>query len=211
MPDEDETAGASYLAALRQSKNSGSAAAPARVPETGVPGRGNVNSPPQLSPLPSDKRKSPRYKCTGSVRLQQSASAAPLWASFTDISLSGCYVESAAPYPRGAPIQMKLDVNGFHVEARGEVRVAYPGLGMGVAFTSMSEADRGHLRELVHSIARPSVLMGLRVAPQRGLIGPAETPSITNPAVALRAMVTFFENRHMMGREDFLKILRGNQ
>ena len=40
----------------------------------------------------------------------------------------------------------------------------------------------------------------------------AETlPGVANPAATLQDMSNFFEDRHMMGREEFLRILLKNQ
>src|SRR5579863_827376 len=211
---DEEDAGAAYLAALKQSRApAGAGAAPARAldpssnPQAGdaVPS-GKTNNPNQ------EKRKSPRYQCSGKVRLQPSGSGASTWATFTDISIRGCYIESAVPYPQGAMLDLKLDANGFHIEATGEVRVAYPGLGMGISFSKMLEADRGRLHDLVSSISPRSVIMGARLPTESVLMARPNAPvAVTNPSGALQAMQKFFENRHMMGREEFLKILRDSQ
>ena len=50
---------------------------------------------------------------------------------------------------------MKLEANGVRVETKGNVRVSYPYLGMGIAFAEMSEENRGPLRELLATISRP--------------------------------------------------------
>ena len=135
-----------------------------------------------------------------------------IWTTFTDISLHGCYVEATTTYRVGVKLGLKLEANGFRVEAIGEVRVSYPHLGMGIAFSQMSEEDRERLRELVRSISRPSVILGARVAtPTPSTLQPEGSPQVANPAAALQAMVNFFEDRHMMGREEFLRILRKGQ
>lgn len=55
-----------------------------------------------------------------------------MWTTFTDISLHGCYVEATTAYRVGVKLGLKLEANGFRVEAIGEVRVSYPHLGMGI-------------------------------------------------------------------------------
>lgn len=50
------------------------------------------------------------------------------WASFTDISLHGCYVEAQATYAVGTVLQIKLEANGVKVEVTGNVRMSYPTL-----------------------------------------------------------------------------------
>jgi hypothetical protein len=134
------------------------------------------------------------------------------WATFADISMHGCYVETAAPPRVGAVLGLKLDANGFRIEATGEVRVIYPGLGMGVSFVKMAEEDRQRLRDLVRSISPPSVILGQRVTERApSYHQPNTSPAVANPAAALQAMLKSFEDRHIMGREEFLRILRKSQ
>ena len=113
-------------------------------------------------------------------------------------------------FPSALLLGLKLEANGFRVEATGEVRVTYPNLGMGISFTTMPEEDRERLRELVRSISRPSVIVGSRVATRAASPRPyrAFARRWRIPRAALQAMRDFFEDRHMMGREEFLRILR---
>jgi hypothetical protein len=219
MSDEND-AGANYLAALRQSGTPHTAgAAPARaldVQRFGEGHRGQAHPSEAQSanttfftktPRP-EHRKSPRYECTGSARLQERGSASSTWATFVDISMHGCYVESAAPHAVGTLLDLRLEVNSFRIEAIGEVRVTYPGLGMGISFTRIADEDRERLRELVRSISPPSVILGSRIAMPPAPAMRLSTTSVTNPTAALQAIMKFFEGRHMMGREEFLQILR---
>jgi PilZ domain-containing protein len=210
MADEPD-AGAAYLAALKQSTRpqaGGAAAASApqvpRSAETRTIGANPAGS--------ADKRKSPRYPCQGSAHIREIETGVAIWTTFTDISLHGCYVEANTTYHIGVMLALKLEANGLRVEATGEVRAAYPNLGMGISFTKMSDEDRERLRELVRSISRPSVILGGLVAMRTPSTAPPETlPGVANPAATLQAMSNFFEDRHMMGREEFLRILRKSQ
>lgn len=207
MADEND-AGASYLAALKQfTVPQAAGAASARAPE--VPPSAETQSggmPPSVS---VDKRRSPRYRCQGSANIRELNSGVATWTTFTDISLHGCYVEASATYGVGAVLSMKFEANGFKVEATGEVRVSYPNLGMGISFSQMSAEDRERLRALVRSISRPSVILGSRPSTRPPSISQSDASlPLASPEVALQAMITFFEDRQMMGREEFHRILR---
>jgi hypothetical protein len=215
MADEDG-AGANYLAGLRQS-TAPQAAGAARAPSQGGPGS-VATQPAGVAPAgtrnsgSADKRGSPRYKCAGSARIQEISTTVSTWASFADISLLGCYVETATPLRVGAALTLRLEANGFRVEANGEVRVLYPGLGMGVSFGQMSPENRERLRELVHASAPALKTMGPRIAQRSAANAPPEAlPVASDPATVLLAMRSFFEDRHVMGREEFLRILRKHQ
>lgn len=212
----DETSdGADYLSALKRSGSPQAAdAATARATQpmpAGIQlGEGGPSS--KANPGRADKRKTPRYKCKGSARLQESGSAFSSWATFADVSMFGCYVETASPLRVGTVLGLKLEVNGFRVEATGEVCAAYPNLGMGISFIKISEKDRERLRELVASISLPSPTPSAQNATHALSIPQSEALSAAaNPSATLQAMRGFFENRHVMGRDEFLRILRKNQ
>ena len=210
----DETSdGAAYLSALKKSGSPQAArAAMAPAPEAAHPveTRSAEVAQSRASAPSVDKRKSPRHRCKGSARLQEGGTAAT-WATFADISMHGCYVEAAAPLRVGTMLGLTLEINGFRVEATGEVRVTYPNLGMGIRFTKISEGNRERLREMVGSISRSSIL-GSRVAAHDPSIPRSNAvPGVSNPVAALQAVLNFFENRHVMGREEFLSLLRKSQ
>jgi hypothetical protein len=211
MFDENDD-GVAYLAALKKSGSAHSASsASAPACDVGTSGEAHfANAALSNNPIAAqpERRQSPRYKCKGSARIQEIGSETSTWASFADISMHGCYLESATPCRVGTRLDLKLDANGFRVEATGEVRVAYPGLGMGVSFTKVSEEDRNRLRELVRSACRPSVILGSRIDLPSAPMVQFDISSIVNPSAVLQAMLSFFKNRHMMGREEFLRILR---
>lgn len=211
---EETNESVAYLRALKRSDASvaGSAAAPAPGRETGMEAadlndrRAELGQPFQGA----EKRRSVRYKCEGSAELRSDNCDVRTWASFQDVSLHGCYVEAQATYPVGTLLCMKLEANGARVEAKGEVRVSYPYLGMGIAFREMSEENRAQLKKLLGAISHPTVVMGRRIASSLAARDEAEA-LIANPAAALRALTQFFENRPMLMREDFLKMLRDSQ
>ena len=210
MADEID-AGAAYLAALKRSTiPQATGAAPARAPTPASPPGTPLGSTlsGRTDPAP-EQRRSPRYPCQGSAQLREIHSGTSTWATFSDISLHGCYVEAATAYASGSVLALTIEVNGFRVEAKGEVRASYPGLGMGISFTEVSEKDRERLRALVRSLSQPSIMMGARteaVPSSDPQLNPL--PAAANPALALEAITKFFEDRHVMGREEFLRIVR---
>ena len=212
---DDNNEGAAYLSALKKSGSPQAAGtATARAPELAPPleSRAGEAAPSnKANALRVDKRKSPRYRCKGSAHIQESGHAVSTWATFADISMHGCYVEAATPLRVGTMLGLTLEINGFRVQATGEVRVAYPGLGMGIGFIKISEEDRGRLRDLVGSISRSS-LMTPPVAARAPSIPQSDPLSgVTNPVATLQAILNFFENRHVMGREEFFTLLRKSQ
>jgi hypothetical protein len=129
--------------------------------------------------------------------------------------MRGCYVEAAAPYRVGAALDIRLQARGFQIEAGGEVSVTYPNLGMGISFTRIAEEDRKRLRELLRSISPASAIVGAPGVPPVPSVPEDPRSETLSPAInsraALQAIKNFFEDRYVMGREEFLRILRKSQ
>ncbi len=204
---EETNDGIAYLMAL---KRTGSAAAtPAR--EEGPPASASEQGAEQPSFQGVEKRRSPRYQCEGSVQMSEPDCDVHTWATFTDISLHGCYVEAQATYPVGTVLQLKLEAKGFRIESKGTVRVSYPYLGMGIAFTDMSSESEAKMKELLASLSRPSMIMGPGIASTMPARGPLELPPITKPEAVVEALVEFFRSRQMLMHDDFVRIVHQSQ
>jgi hypothetical protein len=212
---EENNAGAAYLAALKRSTTQAAGFAPARAPASSPPRENRMGGAVPVDTARSftvERRRSPRYACQGSAHLRDARTGAATWATFTDVSMHGCYVEAMSTFRVGVPIGLTMEVNGFRVESKGEVRTVYPNLGMGICFTTMSEPDRERLRELLRSLSPPSVVSALAAPTSYPAALPSESSSpVANPAAALKAVEEFFEERHILSREDFHRILRKSQ
>lgn len=174
------------------------------------PANAGANLQPQQGG--AEKRRSPRFKCEGSVQMRELSCDVHTWATFTDVSMHGCYVEAQATYPVGADLHLKMEVNGFKVETQGKVRVSYPYLGMGIAFVDMSEENRARLKEMLASIVRPHMIVGPGVASAIPALTPLQAaPAVSNAGAAMEALTDFFRDRQMLTREDFLRIVKKSQ
>jgi PilZ domain-containing protein len=212
-PPHEADEGLAYLQALKQAAPTAVAVAPARGPNSGdAPWRAQVHNSAGPQTFVLEKRRSPRYKCEGSVEICQEGFELRTWATCTDVSMHGCYVEATTTYAVGTNVHVKLQANEFHVESTGCVRVAYPCLGMGIAFGEMSEENRTRLRALLRTISRPSVILGAGTLPSAPWGGPLMSISLPADATAaLRALAEFFESRQLLMRDEFLRILRKSQ
>ena len=67
----------------------------------------------------------------------------------TDLSLGGCYVETDAPFPERALVDLCLKTGELEVHTEGMVRVAHPGHGMGVEFPSRTAEQRAQVGNVI--------------------------------------------------------------
>jgi PilZ domain len=200
---EENREGVAYLLALKQSSQADAASAAAGNADPDAPElRGEQFHG-------ANKRQARRYKCEGSVEMRTEGCDVRTWATFTDISLYGCYIEAQATFPAGTVLNLKLEANGIRVETRGNVRVNYPYLGMGVAFVGMTGENVGRLRRILASASRGCVVEGMDQAPTA--TGSDAASSIAQATAVIRDLMEFFEKCETLGREDFVRILHGGQ
>jgi hypothetical protein len=212
----DETSdGTAYLLALKGSTHSRDSTAVAPAREIGTAPTDLVSVAPKSAagqPFSGvDKRRARRYRCEGSAELRQAGGDVHTWATFKDISMHGCYVEMTGCYAVGTVIDLKLQANGFRIQAEGLVRVSYPGLGMGIAFQRMSEEDRKSLKELLLAISKPTTAGSGNVPSLESSASKEPMPAVLNPASAMRALVAYFATRDSITRPEFLRVLHSSQ
>ena len=203
---EENRDGVAYLLGLKQSSQADAASAPDGKPEP------DLREAQGEQFHGSNKRQAQRYKCEGTVEMRTEGCDVRTWATFTDISLQGCYIEAQATFPAGTVLNLKLEAHGIRVETRGNVRVNYPYLGMGIAFVGMTEENVGRLRRILATASRGCVMTrtdsGSTVA---GSVAASGMPEIADSMAVIHELVEFFESREMLGREDFLRMLRGGR
>jgi hypothetical protein len=107
--------------------------------------------PPSIAA--GDRRNVKRYACHGSVKVRVPGVGHPVWATITDLSMMGCYLETPAPAALATQVDLIIEIEGHILHAAGEVRGSYPGVGMGVTFTELPERDRKELQTLVLKLA----------------------------------------------------------
>jgi PilZ domain len=96
-----------------------------------------------------DRRHYRRYAVDGGAELRTKGSDTRSWGSLSDVSASGCYVEMYFPPVARTELKMTLEVSDARILAEGVVRVDYPGLGVGIEFTNITDEYRQRLNELL--------------------------------------------------------------
>lgn len=85
----------------------------------------------------------------------------------TDLSLGGCYVETNAPFPEKALVDLCLKTEEMEVHTEGMVRVIHPGHGMGVEFPSRTAEQRSQVENLINFLRScPAAMLELMVSPR---------------------------------------------
>jgi hypothetical protein len=98
----------------------------------------------------TEQRIAPRVKVKVPVELRLPGNDVPLRGATSDLSESGCYIESIFPHPIGTILEMSLTVDET-ILAMGTVITRDPQVGNGIKFTKMLPEDQEQLRAYVEA------------------------------------------------------------
>ena len=103
-----------------------------------------------------EHRRHIRYPVTGRVEVRNPyASSGGFAAQLGDVSMGGCYIQTATPWPIASPVRLAFRVGKFEVVMRGMVRTHHPDVGMGVEFTEPYSPDDGiRFQQLIGSLEK---------------------------------------------------------
>ena len=95
-------------------------------------------------------RKEDRYTFLKEVELEFASGKRD--ARISDISLGGCYVDTIAQIPVGDPLSLKLTgSSGEALSFDGRVAYVLDGMGFGVEFKNLTDAQRDFLTQVIQS------------------------------------------------------------
>lgn len=138
-----------------------------------------------MAEIPS-RRKHTRYHCTGGAELRRSEGTPAVFASLTDISLEGCYVETVSSLPANCEVVFMLRVRDTVIRGRALVKTSNHAVGMGLEFLHLATEDQQKLDFLVGSLAGTQEM---RPAEKRAIV-PEEPRRIPAPLTTTRPVPT---------------------
>lgn len=132
----------------------------------------NTYDPQPPSREPANRRRAPRYHCTGQAEVRCRHAGPPSRGKLLDLSLGGCYLEADFAFDIGRRVEVLLQVSGMPFRAIGQVvytqvlrdperpRTTFQYVGMGIRFVELSCGARTRLqtliREFEEAIAPPA-------------------------------------------------------
>ena len=103
---------------------------------------GKTPAPAAPSLSPQNRRRLPRHSIAYPMEVKDERVNTPLRVSATDISGSGCYIETILPLPKGTTLKTEFWMESEKIVTTAVVRACYPGVGMGIEFTGLTEEAR---------------------------------------------------------------------
>lgn len=104
----------------------------------------------------SDRRRFPRHRCTGAAEILQSGKCWG-WGTVSDISRSGCYIETTHPLPFGTEAQLRLTIADIELGIFADVVSTDLLFGMGMSFMAVSPEQEINLAQIIEKVAELDV------------------------------------------------------
>jgi len=133
-----------------------------------------------MSEPTATRRSQQRFHCTGGIEMRRNEGAPPVFGNLSDLSLTGCYVQTVSTLPVNSEILFMLRVRETVVRGRAEVKTSNHAVGLGLVFTQLSREDQGKLEYIL------SVLSGsldLRTDDPKKLAPEDPLPSLRPPSI----------------------------
>ena len=160
------------------------------------PGSSSAPEPPPGAMWPAaERRRYPRFACTGALRAKQVGTDFTAVQKLTDLSLGGCYGESMAPFELDTVLDIVLEVSGQSIHARGMVRTRHPSMGNGVGFTEIHPEEWKKLVRIVQQLGGGNLVL--------------DAPRVPEIGDAIEALLSLLEKKGVhISRDEFLDELK---
>jgi hypothetical protein len=101
---------------------------------------------------PQNCRRWERHQISVVLALHDERATTPMRLTATDISATGCYVETTFPLSIGTSLKVDLWIESEKVTTRSFVRTSDPGLGMGIEFIGLKPEDQQRFQEYLKAL-----------------------------------------------------------
>ena len=93
----------------------------------------------------AERRSAPRHAMVLAAEVIELPRGTKLNARTADISKTGCYVDTLNPIPQGSEVRLRFTHGAETFVAKGRVVYVSYGLGMGIAFVNVEDAELAKL------------------------------------------------------------------
>jgi hypothetical protein len=138
----------------------------------------------------AERRSSDRHSFTASAEVVDLSSGARFSTRTTDLGPGGCFVDTLVPLPVGAKVHVGVRKGKTQLDTNGVVVYSQPGLGMGIAFDSLSQSQREALEKWLGEITGSKSIVFSVAIPKPERSPSSQSPDQPTLARLLRLLVT---------------------
>jgi CheY-like chemotaxis protein len=133
----------------------------------------------------------------------------PAPCKLTDLSLGGCYLEIASPFPVRSRVVLTMQIAQLKVQAQGAVRVMHPEIGMGVEFTQNTPEQKEAVNKFIQALMNNNGPGPQLLVEPDGL--ESDAPVVPTREDMDDPLIELFQNKSNLPVEAFLHQLRSQR
>jgi c-di-GMP-binding flagellar brake protein YcgR len=119
----------------------------------------------------------------------------PVPCKLTDLSLGGCYLEMASPFPAGTKIVLSIRMGQLQVQVDGVVRVMHPEVGMGAEFVLKTALQREQVEKFIQVLMKSHGAVPDLLVEADGLQADAEAVGVPGEGTLDDPLVALFREK----------------
>src|SRR5260370_17391334 len=99
------------------------------------------------------------------MELRRNEGGSPIFASLSDISVEGCYVEIGTTLPSGCEVLFLMRARDVQIRGRAIVKISNHAVGMGLDFLHLATHAHQNLEFLLHTLAETHPILPPHLPP----------------------------------------------
>ena len=152
-----------------------------------------------------DRRQHKRHAFSATAEVVDMVSGARLSTRAADLNKGGCYLDMLSPLPIGSNVRVHIRSEGTELRCTAVVRDSQPGMGMGVAFTNLDDAQKAVIESWIERLGSPA-LADLSLSPVSENAKPAPPPD-QKDALAVK-LIDLLHKKGLLSSNDVASLLR---
>lgn len=152
-----------------------------------------------------NRRKHQRHTFSATAEVVDLASGAHLATRAADLNKGGCYLDMLTPLPIGANVRVRIRSFGAELTCTAVVRDSQPGMGMGVAFADLDDAQKSLIESWIERLSSPTIA-DLPASPPLEAAKPAQ-PLEQRDALAVK-LINLLHKKGLLSSSDVSSLLR---
>jgi hypothetical protein len=151
-----------------------------------------------------NRRRHKRHAFSATAEVVDLASGARLATRAADMNKGGCYLDMMTPLPIGSNVRIRIQAFGAELTCTAVVRDSQPGMGMGVAFAGLDDAQKALIESWIERLNSPEA--GPAASPAPGTAKPAQ-PIEQKDALAVK-LIDLLHKKGLLSSSDVSFLLR---
>lgn len=105
----------------------------------------------------AERRQHERHAFSATAEVVDLTTGTRLSTRAADLNKGGCYLDMLSPLPIGSKVRIRISSDGADLNCTAAVRDSQPGMGMGVAFTDLNDAQKSLIDSWVENLRTPAL------------------------------------------------------